>query len=123
MLIRNRKNVIAFLLLTFAMSLVFVIPTFPAYADTSTNVAGTVTNAFNTYMQPQIIGITNNVVLPICDVVLVVAIIVKFALCEINYKRNGGDFAWHALAILGGCLVFCLSAPHWVWTILGWKSA
>ena len=88
---------------------------------TSTDVAGTVTTAFGTYMKPQIMKAVNGIVMPIIDAVLAIFFIVKIVMAGVNYKHNaGGDFEWHIPAILFAGLVISLSAPLWMWKIIGW---
>lgn len=90
-----------------------------AYAA-GTDVAGSTTTAFNTYMKPQIKEFTNGIILPLADVIVLIILIVKSILAYSSYRTNGGRFEWHLLAILLGCLIFGLSAPFWVWGIIGW---
>lgn len=90
-----------------------------AYAA-GTDVAGSVTTAFGTYMKPQIKAIANNVILPGIDGILAIVLIVKAIMVWQSYKKNGGEYEWHSLAVLGGCLVVALSAPLWMWPMIGW---
>lgn len=90
----------------------------PAYA--SGDVAKAVTGAMDDYMKPQIMDIVNKVVFPLIDVGLAVAFVVKIILSGIHYRKNGGDFEWTVPAILFLGLVVSLSAPSWIWTMLGW---
>lgn len=90
-----------------------------AYAA-GADVAGSATSAFDTYMKPQIKAIANGVIIPCIDGILAVVIIVKAIMLWQSYKKNGGEYEWHSLAVLGGCLVVALSAPLWMWTMIGW---
>ena len=101
----------------FSLFAIILCPT--AYAA-GTDVAGTTTTAFNTYMKPQIKELTNNVLLPIADVVVLGYLVFNSILAYSSYKSNGGRFEWHLLAILVGCLIFGLSSPLWEWGLIGW---
>ena len=93
-----------------------------AYASTAGgNVSKAVDNAFNTYMKPQIMEIVNNVIFIVIDAVLGVFFIVKLVMAGISYHKNGGQFEWHVPAILLAGLVVSLSAPLWIWSMIGWK--
>ncbi len=110
-----------FLVLLIALSLLFSLMAVTVYATATNNdVAGTMQNAFDTYVQPQIVKAVNHVVLPIIDGVLIISLVVTLVLAGINYKHNpGGHFEWHIPAILFAGLVVCITAPLWMWTILG----
>ena len=88
---------------------------------TSTDVAGTVQSAFATYVKPQIMKAVNGVVMPIIDAILSVIFIVFIVMAGVNYKKHsGGDFEWHVPAILFAGLVVALTAPLWMWKMIGW---
>ena len=90
----------------------------PAYAsDAAGNVAGAVQNTWDTAKE-QIKTVVNNVVFPVIDVVLAVFFFVKVATSYFDYRKTG-QFEFTAPAILFACLVFSLTAPLYVWTILG----
>lgn len=110
------KKAAQWLCITFLFTLLLCPTVYAAGAD----VAGSVTTAFGTYMKPQIKSIANGVIIPGIDGILVIAIIVKAVMLWQSYKKNGGEYDWHSLAVLGGCLVVALSAPLWMWTMIGW---
>ncbi len=113
---QKTKKMLVLLTLAMVISITFALPAFAS----STDVSGAVTTAFGTYMKPQIKDITNNVLIPIaCGIVLVVMII-KGIMAGVSYRKNGGQFEWHLLAVLGGCLIFGISSPLWVWKMIGW---
>lgn len=118
MLSKNKFSKCKLLFMVLAVGLVFLLPVFPAFADT-TDVAGAVTTAFGTYMKPQIKSITNGVIMPVLDGCLVIAAIVSAVMAWFNYKKQG-QFRWEVLAVIGGCLVLSLSAPLWMWKAIGW---
>ena len=80
------------------------------------DVAGAIQNTWNT-ARAQVESIVNNVVFPVIDVVLVIWFFVKVATCYADYRKHG-QFDFTAPAILFACLVFSLTAPLYIWTIV-----
>lgn len=66
----------------------------------------------------QIKSIVNNVVFPVIDVVLAILLFAKLSLAYMDYRKHG-QFEWTAPAIIFGCLLFSLTAPLYVWSIVG----
>lgn len=87
----------------------------PAYA--AGNVAGAIEGTWKTASQ-QIKTVVNNVVFPAIDLILAVFFFAKLGTAYFDYRKHG-QFEWAAPAILFACLVFTLTAPLFVWTILG----
>ena len=98
--------------ITIAVMMIF---TMTAYADG--DVAGAVESTWSS-AQSQIKTIVDNVVFPIIDVVLAVLLFVKLAMSYLDYRKHG-QFEWGAPAILFGCLLFSLTAPLYLWSIVG----
>ncbi len=94
---------------------VMMIFTMTTYADG--DVAGAVQSTWSS-AQSQIKTIVNNVVFPVIDVVLAVLLFVKLAMSYLDYRKHG-QFEWTAPAILFGCLLFSLTAPLYLWSIVG----
>lgn len=67
--------------------------------------------------QTQIKNVVNNVVFPAVDMILAILFFVKMALAYMDYRKHG-QFEFVAPAILFGCLVFSLTAPLYIWTVL-----
>ncbi len=86
-----------------------------AFADGG-NVAGAIEGTWKT-ASTQIKTVVNNVVFPIIDVILAVFFFAKLGLGYFDYRKSG-HFEWAAPAILFACLVFTLTAPTYVWTII-----
>lgn len=107
-----KKKKITALLISVCLLAVFCCIT--AYAD---GVAGAVKNTWNS-AKGQIKSIVNDVVFPVIDVVLAILLFVKLALSYMDYRKHG-QFEWTAPAILFGCLLFSLTAPLYVWSIVG----
>lgn len=89
------------------------------YSTVMTSISGALQDAFTSTIQPEVKGIVNNVVFPIIDAVLIVVFIIRLVFVWRSYKQ-GHDFEWGALAILFVALVICLSAPTWIWSVIGW---
>ena len=66
----------------------------------------------------QIKQVVDNVVFPVIDLILAVFFFGKLGMAYFDYRKHG-QFEWTAPAILFACLVFTLTAPLYIWTILG----
>ena len=109
---RNKKLFIT-LLVILLLVLLFSIT---AFADTG-DVAGAIQGTWDT-AKAQIKTVVDNVVFPAIDLILAVFFFVKVGLAYFDYRKSG-QFEWTAPAILFCCLVFSLTAPLYVWGILG----
>ena len=85
-----------------------------AYA--SGDVAGAVTSTWNT-ARSQVVSVVNNVVFPVIDVILAVLLFVKIGLAYLDYRKHG-QLEWTPIAIIFGCLIFTLTAPLYIWSIV-----
>ena len=66
----------------------------------------------------QIKDVTNAVIFPAVDLILAILFFVKLAMAYFDYKRHGQfEFAGPAILFFG--LIFSLTAPLYVWQILG----
>lgn len=81
------------------------------------DVAGAVESTWTT-ARGQIKTVVNNVVFPVLDLILAVFFFVKLGSSYFDYRKSG-QFEWTAPAILFACLVFVLTAPTYLWSILG----
>ncbi len=89
-----------------------------AFAAGSTgDVAGAIESTWND-ASDQIKTVVNNVVFPVIDLILAVFFFAKLGMAYFDYRKHG-QFEWTAPAILFACLLFTLTAPTYVWTILG----
>lgn len=105
-----------FLLLAFSAMMtacVFCIPVYAASGDVAGAIEGTWTVA-----SQQIKTVVDNVVFPAIDLILAVFFFAKLGTAYFDYRKHG-QFEWAAPAILFACLVFTLTAPLYVWQILG----
>lgn len=80
------------------------------------DVAGAVTNTWTTARQ-QIVNIVNNVVFPCLDVLLAILLFVKIGGAYLDYRKHG-QMEWTPIAIIFGGLIFTLTAPLYIWTIV-----
>ena len=85
-----------------------------AYA--SGDVAGAVTSTWNT-ARLQIVSVVNNVVFPCLDVILAVLLFVKIGAMYMDYRKHG-QIEWTPIAIIFGCLIFSLTCPLYIWSII-----
>lgn len=88
----------------------------PLHAGTG-DVAGAIEGTWND-ASDQIKTVVNNVVFPVIDLILAVFFFAKLGMAYFDYRKHG-QFEWTAPAILFACLLFTLTAPTYVWTILG----
>ena len=109
---RRKKKVIAAAGLTL---LLVAMLSATAYADG--DVAGAVESTWKT-ASGQIKAVVNNVVFPAVDMILAVFFFVKLGTAYFDYRRSG-QFEWTGPAILFACLVFTLTAPTYIWGIIG----
>ena len=83
----------------------------------SGDVAGAIEGTW-TDASDQIKEVVNNVVFPVIDLILAVFFFAKLGMAYFDYRKHG-QFEWTAPAILFACLIFTLTAPTYVWSILG----
>lgn len=100
-----------------AIMLMVVCMAVPAFATSGGNVSGAIQGTWNA-AQGQIKDIVNNVVFPVIDMILAVLLFVKIATAYMDYRKHG-QFEFVAPAILFARLLFSLTAPSYIWNILG----
>lgn len=86
----------------------------------TTFAAGDVANAVESTWsaaKTQVQTVVNNVVFPVVDMILAVLFFVKVGTSYFEYRKHG-QFEFTAPCILFGCLIFTLTAPLYIWTIL-----
>lgn len=96
------------------MALILTMSAVSAYAEG--DVAGAIENTW-TAAQTQIKTVVNNVVFPVIDMILAVLFFVKIGTAYFEYRKHG-QFELTAPAILFACLIFTLTAPLYIWSIL-----
>lgn len=108
-----KKKHLTALLFAAGMAVFFCIP---VYAQ-SGNVAGAIEGTWKEASQ-QIKTVVDHVVFPAIDLVLAVFFFAKLGTAYFDYRKHG-QFEWAAPAILFACLVFMMTAPLYIWQILG----
>ena len=88
----------------------------PAFATSAGNVSGAIESTWNA-AQGQVKDIVNYVVFPVIDMILAILFFVKIATAYMDYRKHG-QFEFTAPAILFACLLFSLTAPSYIWSIL-----
>ena len=107
------KRIAALLCVTMLAACLFCVPAYAATGD----VAGAIEGTWDTASQ-QIKTVVNNVVFPAIDLILAVFFFAKLGTAYFEYRKSG-QFEWAAPAILFACLVFTLTAPMYLWSIIG----
>ena len=83
--------------------------------------AGDVASAVESTWQDaaaQIKTVMDNVVFPALDMILAIAFFTKLGMAYFDYRKHG-QFEWTGPVILFACLVFTLTAPLYIWGIIG----
>jgi len=101
------------LLLTLVLALVLLLSSTALATGVSEAIEGTWDEASG-----EIRTVVDNVVFPAIDMILAIFFFAKLSLAYFDYRKHG-QFEWTAPAILFACLVFTLTAPLYIWTILG----
>lgn len=110
----KKKKWLVMVTLVFVFSLMF--GTTVSAAGTG-DVAGAIEGTWNDASE-QIKTVVNKVVFPAIDLILAVFFFAKLGTAYFDYRKHG-QFEWAAPAILFACLVFTLTEPAYIWTILG----
>ena len=110
------KNYTKILVVVAMLALLVSVMSVTAFAA-SGDVAGAVQSTWNA-AKVQIKSVVNNVVFPVIDLVLAVCFFAKVALVYMDYRKHG-QLEWTPPAILFATLVFTLTAPLYIWDIIG----
>lgn len=111
----KNKRLLKIVIMCLIVAVMIGVSTIPVFAagDVSTAIQSTWTKA-----QTQIKNVVNNVVFPVVDMILAILFFIKLGTAYFDYRKHG-QFEFTAPAILFGCLVFTLTAPLYIWTVLG----
>ena len=90
---------------------------FSTTAFAAGDVAGAIEGTWND-ASAQIKTVVNKVVFPAIDLILAVFFFAKLGMAYFDYRKSG-QFEWTGPAILFACLIFTITAPTYIWTILG----
>ena len=107
---KHLKTIGAFLLVA------LLICSFSVMSFAAGDVAGAIENTWNT-AKGQVQQVVNNVVFPVVDMILAILFFVKVGTAYFEYKKHG-QFEFTAPCILFACLIFTLTAPLYIWTII-----
>ena len=110
---RSRKIIFTILMIVLVVGLMAV----PCLADGNGDVAGAVEATWNS-AKGQVKTITNNVIFPVLDMILAILFFVKIGTAYFDYRKHG-QFEFAAPCILFACLIFTLTAPLYIWNIIG----
>lgn len=103
--------------ITVAIMVLLIILTLSSAVFAAGDVAGAIQGTWDT-AKVQIKSVVNNVVFPVIDLILAVFLFIKLGMAYFDYRKSG-QFEWTAPAILFACLIFVLTAPTYIWGILG----
>ena len=110
----KKRIVMRFFALIAALTLLLALP---AFAAGTGDVSGAVESTWTT-AAGQLKTIVNNVVFPALEAILAVFFFVKVGTAYFDYRKHG-QFEWAPPAILLACLIFTLTAPAYIWGIVG----
>lgn len=96
---------------------VFLLCCSPVFAADAGNVSSAIKDTW-TSAASQIKTVVNDVVFPIVDCVLAILLFVKLAMSYFEYKKHG-EFEFTGAAILFFGLIFAMTAPLYIWNIIG----
>lgn len=109
-----KKKSLRILMCISLTAILMTVSAVPAFA--AGDVAGAIQQTWNT-AKTQIQSVVNNVVFPVVDMILAILFFVKVGTAYFEYRKHG-QFEFAAPCILFGCLIFTLTAPLYIWTIL-----
>ena len=96
--------------------LLIVLLTFCSLSAAAGDVSGAIEDTWNS-AKSQIQTVVNNVIFPVCDMILAILFFVKVGTSYFEYRKHG-QFEFAAPCILFACLIFTLTAPLYIWSIL-----
>ena len=96
--------------------LVFILAAFALPVLAAGDVSGAIESTWNA-AKSQVQTVVNNVVFPVIDMILAILFFVKVGTSYFEYRKHG-QFEFAAPCILFACLIFTLTAPLYIWTIL-----
>ena len=111
-----KKNILKAIVMAIIITVSVCALSVCAFAQGGGDVAGAIESTWET-ASVQIKQVVDNVVFPVIDLVLAVFFFGKLGCAYFDYRKSG-HFEWTAPAILFACLVFMLTAPLYIWTIL-----
>lgn len=113
--IKNIKKLSVIIVIVTLLSMTFATSVFAS--NDSSAVASAIESTW-TDASSQIKTVVNNVVFPAINLILAVFFFAKLGMSYFDYRKQG-QFDWTAPAMLFVCLVFTMTAPLYIWGILG----
>lgn len=114
----KRKKLAAMMVVCLFLAMMFGTTAFAADAGTGAgNVASAIEQTWTTAAS-QIKVVVNKVVFPAIDLILAVLFFVKVGTAYMDYRKHG-QIEWAPPVILFVCLVFTMTAPLYIWQIVG----
>ena len=110
----NNKKLFRVLLCVLVVTITTACLSITAFA--AGDVASAIEGTWNA-AQAQIKTVVNNVVFPVVDMILAILFFVKVGTSYFEYRKHG-QFEITAPAILFASLIFTLTAPLYIWSIL-----
>lgn len=107
----KKKRIWTIAVLALSLSMLLSISAFAA-GDVSGAIQSTWVAA-----KAQVKSVVDNVVFPVVDMILAILFFVKVGTSYFDYRKHG-QFEFAAPCILFGCLIFTLTAPLYIWTII-----
>ena len=105
-----KRKPLRILLCVAVMALMITAAAVPAFA--AGDVAGAIEQTWNTAKSQ-----VQTVVFPVVDMILAILFFVKIGTSYFEYRKHG-QFEFAAPCILFACLIFTLTAPLYIWSIL-----
>ena len=109
---KRAKHMMTVLLTVLMVTALCVTPAFAATGDVATAIESTWAAA-----KTQIQTVVNNVVFPVLDMILAILFFIKVGTSYFDYRKHG-QFEFAGPCILFACLLFTLTAPLYIWTII-----
>jgi len=113
LIMKRMKKTLPIIVILLLFGTLFAVSAHAASGDVAGAIESTWSDA-----KTQIKTVVNNVVFPAIDLILAVLFFVKLGTSWFEYRKHG-QFELGAPAILFACLVLMLTAPLYVWSILG----
>ena len=98
------------------MAVILLMSLLSVTAFAAGDVSGAIEDTWNA-AKGQVKSVVNNVVFPVIDMILAILFFVKIATAYMDYRKHG-QFEFTAPAILFACLLFSLTAPTYIWSVL-----
>ena len=110
------KRMIVMAITLTLLATVSAMPALAAGNAATPDVAGAIEQTWTT-AKAQVQTVVDNVVFPVVDMILAILFFVKVGTSYFDYRKHG-QFEFAGPAILFACLIFTLTAPLYIWTIL-----